>query len=71
MISGSLNIKLYSGFSMLPAHPPAAPSLRRKIELRAAMPLANSAACLIDANFSYVESRKNIPMEVKARDMRV
>ena len=30
-----------------------------------------SAACFIDANFSYVESRKKIPMEVKARDMRV
>ena len=36
----------------------AAPSLRRKIEHRAAMPLPNSAACFIDANFSYVESCK-------------
>jgi len=43
---------------MLPAHPLAAPSLRRKIEPRAAMTLPNSAACFIDANFSYVESCK-------------
>ena len=43
---------------MLDAPSASTCSLRRKIEPRAAMPLPNSAACFIDANFTYVESCK-------------